>query len=616
MYAVARFYGYMRDSEVVAAIVAGDPDGLAEAYDRYAAPLYTYCRSLLREPADAADAVQDTFVIAASKLAGLRDRNRLRPWLYAVARNECHRRLREVANEAPSALDAVPDVTDESADVTGGAERAGLRTLLRSAVRGLNAGEQDLIELQLRQELDVAEIAAVLGVSRNHAHALLSRARDQLEISLGALLVARSGRADCAALGALLEDWDGQLNVLMRKRINRHIERCPACAERKRRELAPALLLGLAPLAALPVTAMPAGLRAQILRLASSNTPEAMAHRASVVQRTAPFGEHGFPKPLDPPKPPWWRERRGQAIVAAAVIIATAAALTGLALAGGLSAQPGRPSALSQASGPGGSAAAAAGTTLGVQASGPGPSARPTGPASGAARVSPSPAAGGLPAPAASPPALTSAPPAHHSTSPGPATSPASTPAASTPAASSTAADSTAASSTAASTASSTATPTFTLIPGTLRVTPTTIVLSPPLGGTLTLTASGGPVTWSITESSALIGEVTVSPSSGRLAAGQSATVSVSASDTVAGQSVAAALGTVSAVSVDGRLAVNPGGITVTVVIDLGSQSPGSPSPSSPSPSSPSLSPSSPSPSSPSQSIPPADALGPARLAN
>ena len=54
-------------------------------------------------------------------------------------------------------------MSDESADVTGGAERAELRALLRSAVRGLNAGEQDLIELQLRQELDVAEIAAVLG---------------------------------------------------------------------------------------------------------------------------------------------------------------------------------------------------------------------------------------------------------------------------------------------------------------------------------------------------------------------------------------------------------------------------------------------------------------------
>jgi RNA polymerase sigma factor (sigma-70 family) len=197
----------MHDSEVAAAIVAGDPDGLAEAYDRYAAPLYTYCRSLLREPADAADAVQDTFVIAASKLAGLRDQNRLRPWLYAVARNECHRRLREKASAATSALDQVPEMSDESADVAEGAERAELRALLRSAVRGLGASEQDLIQLQLRHELDVAEIAAMLGVSRNHAHALLSRARAQLEVSLGALLVARSGRGDCEALGALLEDW-------------------------------------------------------------------------------------------------------------------------------------------------------------------------------------------------------------------------------------------------------------------------------------------------------------------------------------------------------------------------------------------------------------------------
>ena len=52
----------MRDREVVASIVAGDPEGLAAAYDKYAGDLYGYCRSLLREPDDAADAVQDTFV--------------------------------------------------------------------------------------------------------------------------------------------------------------------------------------------------------------------------------------------------------------------------------------------------------------------------------------------------------------------------------------------------------------------------------------------------------------------------------------------------------------------------------------------------------------------------
>src|SRR5271170_5914136 len=93
----------MQDREVVAAIVAGDPDGIAEAYDKYAMPLYSYCRSLLREPADAADAVQDTFLIATSKLSGLRDPGKLRSWLYAVARNECYRKLR--SGEATSALD-------------------------------------------------------------------------------------------------------------------------------------------------------------------------------------------------------------------------------------------------------------------------------------------------------------------------------------------------------------------------------------------------------------------------------------------------------------------------------------------------------------------------------
>jgi RNA polymerase sigma factor (sigma-70 family) len=573
----------MRDSEVVAAIVAGDPHGLAEAYDRYASPLYAYCRSLLREPADAADAVQDTFIIAASKLAGLRDRSRLRPWLYAVARNECHRRLRENASAATSALDLVPEMSDESADVAGSAERAELRALLRSAVRGLNAGEQDLIELQLQQELDVAEIAAVLGVSRNHAHALLSRARDQLEISLGALLVARSGRADCTALSALLEDWDGQLNVLMRKRINRHIERCPACTERKRRELAPALLLGLAPLAALSVAMPPPGLRGQVLRLVSSNTPEAAAHRASVAQRAVMSGPHGFPKPLDPPKSPWWRGRRTQGTAAAAVV-AAAAVLTILALTGGLGGHHhGRLSALNQGSSvPGASGASLGGTAPGTQPGSPGSpvspgspgnrgsATQPSGPASAAAQVSPPLPAGSTPTPGGPstlPPPGSQSPAPSHRPSP---TSPAPTTSSARP----------------TSTATSAA-PTLPPAPGTLSVSPRTIVVSPLRGGTLTLTASGGPVSWFIAESSGLVGELAVSPTSGRLVAGQSTTVALSVSSVAAGlppaSSVRAAADRVSGgagVCVGCQLVVNPGSIKVTVIIDI-SVGPSYPPPSS-----------------------------------
>src|ERR1700730_13345490 len=102
----------MSDGEVAATVVAGDPAGLAAAYDKYAGDLFGYCQSMLRDPNDAADAVQDTFVIAASKLAGLRNPERLRAWLFAVARNECLHRLKSRHAAAP--LQDAPEPADES----------------------------------------------------------------------------------------------------------------------------------------------------------------------------------------------------------------------------------------------------------------------------------------------------------------------------------------------------------------------------------------------------------------------------------------------------------------------------------------------------------------------
>src|SRR3974390_2412263 len=92
----------MQDRELVAAIVAGDLAGFAEAYDCYAATLYAYCRFMLPDPyppGAAADAVADTFIVAAAKLPGLRNADQLRPWLHAVARNEC---LRQLGPAAPA----------------------------------------------------------------------------------------------------------------------------------------------------------------------------------------------------------------------------------------------------------------------------------------------------------------------------------------------------------------------------------------------------------------------------------------------------------------------------------------------------------------------------------
>ena len=82
------------DRQVVEAITAGDPAGIAMAYDRYGAALYGYCHWMLHDSADAAESLQDTFVLAATTLSDLPEPSKLRPWLFALARNECRRRIR------------------------------------------------------------------------------------------------------------------------------------------------------------------------------------------------------------------------------------------------------------------------------------------------------------------------------------------------------------------------------------------------------------------------------------------------------------------------------------------------------------------------------------------
>jgi RNA polymerase sigma factor (sigma-70 family) len=342
----------MRDIEIVASIVAGDPGGLATAYDRYADPLFRYCGTLLSDPADAADAVRETFVIAAARLDGLREPERLRAWLYAVARSECLRIAS--SKKGTPALDEAPDVTG-SADVTARAQRAELRALFEDAAAGLNPGEREVIELELRQGLEAREVAAVLGVSRNHAHTLASRARGQLEACLGVLLVGRAGRGECGELGAMLAGWDGRLTALLRERVHPHIEHCATCTARRALELRPAMLLDLSPGAAMAAGAAeslrracgaPPGLKARTIGLALGHGPGAAAHRAAVLGAAGTFGRRGFPKPAHAGKagvagqPGAGRVRalrsspRGRAAVVATVVVAVAIAAAAIALTG------------------------------------------------------------------------------------------------------------------------------------------------------------------------------------------------------------------------------------------------------------------------------------------
>jgi RNA polymerase sigma factor (sigma-70 family) len=246
------------DAELVRAATAGDRGAFAAIYDRYADRLHDFCWSVLRDRDEAADATQDAFLVAAERLGQLRDPERLRPWLYAVARSQALRRVRDRSRVAPE--EEMTELPDPATGPEQAAERSDLRELVWNAAAGLSERDRALLDLHLRHGLDGAELGQAMGVEPGHADVLLSRLRGQVERSLGALLVARLGRDDCPDLAAILSGWDGRFTPLIRKRVARHVDACDVCGERRRTAASP-----LALLAAVPPMPAPAFLRDRVL---------------------------------------------------------------------------------------------------------------------------------------------------------------------------------------------------------------------------------------------------------------------------------------------------------------------------------------------------------------
>ncbi|MGI9084723.1 MAG: sigma-70 family RNA polymerase sigma factor [Aeromicrobium sp.] len=242
------------DAQLVAGVLGGDREAFATVYDRYGDRLYDFANSMLRQREEAEDAVADSFVIVVERISQLRDPDRLRPWLYAIVRSECLRRLKARKRIAYGGEDRLVDMADESMSPESEAQKSALRDLVWDASAGLADRDRALLDLHLRQGLEGAELGEAMGVNASNAYVMLNRLRGQVERSLGALLIARLGREECDELDGMLVDWDGRFSPLVRKRVARHVDNCDVCTDRRRRIVSPWALLAGVPLVAAPLS--------------------------------------------------------------------------------------------------------------------------------------------------------------------------------------------------------------------------------------------------------------------------------------------------------------------------------------------------------------------------
>lgn len=171
------------EEQLAAALRNGEPDALAELFDRHADRIYGHCFRQTGDFSEAEDAVATVF------LEVWRRRGRVQthdgsavPWLYGVATNVCRnltrkrrRHLRAVA-ELPGAEDA-PDHADAVTDRVTSQTR--MREVLK-AVDQLPAREREVLALVAWAGLTYEQAAAALGVPVGTVRSRLSRARTRL----------------------------------------------------------------------------------------------------------------------------------------------------------------------------------------------------------------------------------------------------------------------------------------------------------------------------------------------------------------------------------------------------------------------------------------------------
>ncbi|MFC4036755.1 hypothetical protein ACFO3J_35750 [Streptomyces polygonati] len=194
-------------------------------YEPYLDGLFTYCLSVLCEHDAAASALGEVLALAERQRAKLRDPALRPPWLYALARWACLRRLAAGPPAVPPASDAVAEQ-----------RRAQLAALAWPEAAGTTPEQREALELAVRHQLSAREVAHVLGLDPEAARALLAQAACAVERTRTALAVVDTGR--CPALVRLAGDARVLLGPALRDELVRHVDDCGACRRTAERVVA------------------------------------------------------------------------------------------------------------------------------------------------------------------------------------------------------------------------------------------------------------------------------------------------------------------------------------------------------------------------------------------
>ncbi len=172
----------MDDREIIARVLAGERESFHVLVQRHAGPLLATLRAQLGNREDAREVFQETWLRAFQRLETLREVERVRSWLLAIAFNLVQgRRRRALARSGLSPDELAADPGDEPPAL----EQRERLELLRRGIEALPARQREVVDLRVNHELAHAEIARLLSISEEASRASYYQALKRLRAALG-----------------------------------------------------------------------------------------------------------------------------------------------------------------------------------------------------------------------------------------------------------------------------------------------------------------------------------------------------------------------------------------------------------------------------------------------
>lgn len=221
----------LSDGQLVALVLEGNPAAFEALYRSSVGAVRHILADGLSDPQDVSDLIQEVYTRALERMGTLRDPDRFRQWLMAIARHALIDWYRAKGRASIRSLEEEPieEVPDGVAPLDEAASLAELARMVSGCLGTLSPRDIAAIGLVNDLGLTPTEVGEALGVKATTAKVIVHRARRRLRHALIFEMIARRHYPGCSDFESICDD-----DIMA---ADQHLRSCLECRDMIRSEI-------------------------------------------------------------------------------------------------------------------------------------------------------------------------------------------------------------------------------------------------------------------------------------------------------------------------------------------------------------------------------------------